>query len=157
MEKRNKTHSLGRVLLTGATRFLGIHILMELMKQKECFTEIYALVSPTKRQTPEKRLKNLLFYFESTDFDELIGTRVFAVPGDITQEGVFEEPLEVKFDTVINCAADVSHFAYDDKLERINTGGVKNLLSFCRANKAALIQISTISVGGVYRKRKTRR
>ncbi len=153
-EKEIKTHSLGRVLLTGATGFLGIHILMELMKQKECFTEIYALVRPTKRQTPEKRLKNLLFYFESTDFDELIGTRVFAVPGDITQEGVFEEPLEVKFDTVINCAADVSHFAYDDKLERINTGGVKNLLSFCRANKAALIQISTISVGGVYRKEK---
>lgn len=151
-EEAVKTHKLGRIFITGATGFLGIHILMELMKQKDCFSEIYALVRPTKRQTPEKRLKNLLFYFESTDFEDMIGKRVFAVPGDITSDGILETVPDIKFDTVINCAANVAHFAFDDKLDRVNTEAVKNLLQFCRDRKASLIQISTISVGGIYRK-----
>nr|MCR5502821.1 SDR family oxidoreductase [Lachnospiraceae bacterium] len=132
--------------------FLGIHILLELLKHPEYYDRIYCLVRPTKRQTGERRLRARLMFFDEAEAVEEIGKTVFALQGDISAEEIFEQKPDVKIDTVINCAADVSHFAYDDKLERTNTGGVKNLLRFCAENGAKFIQVSTISVGGIYRK-----
>lgn len=146
------TQRLGNILITGVTGFLGLHILMELLKVQDQWERIYCLVRPTKRLDPEKRLKNILFYYGDADYGELFGARLFALSGDLAKDMVFDNGFAGKIDTVINCAANVSHFAYDDKLERINVGGVRNLLKFCEAQKAALVQISTISVGGVYRK-----
>lgn len=146
-----ESRKLGNVLLTGATGFLGLHILMEILKEPDSYDNIFCLIRPTKRLSPEKRLKNLLFYFENESFAELIGKKIFAVSGDISKPLIFDDPLDVSFNTVINCAADVSHFAYDDKLDRINTGGVRNLLGQCKKD-SMFIQISTISVGGIYKR-----
>ncbi|MBP1586274.1 MAG: amino acid adenylation domain-containing protein [Lachnospiraceae bacterium] len=141
----------GNVLLTGATGFLGLHVLMELIKDDSLFDNIYCLIRPTKRLNPEQRLTNLLFYFESAECEELIGERIFAVPGDISTKKIFDEDPGVRFDTVINCAADVKHYATDDKLDRVNTEGVRNLISLCEKDGASLVQVSTISVSGFYR------
>ena len=142
----------GNVLLTGATGFLGLHVLMELLKDPDSFDNIYCLIRPTKRLTPPKRLKNLLFYFENTDFDELLGSRVFAVSGNIANKKIFDEEVNAHFDTVINCAADVAHFAVDDKLDKVNTEGVRNLLALSEKNGALFVQVSTISVSGFFKK-----
>jgi thioester reductase-like protein len=75
---------------------------------------------------------------------------LFALDGDISNPKIFAEPFDGRIDTVINCAADVSHFAFDDKLDRVNTGGVRNLTQLCAEHCAALVQVSTISIGGVY-------
>lgn len=149
-----KSRSLGNVLLTGATGFLGIHILLELLEQPWLYEKIYCLVRPTKRLDETKRLRSTLFYFGDNDYGEEFGNRLFALNGDIAEESIFVEPFKGKIDTVINCAANVAHFAYDDKLEQINTVGVRNLLDFCKKQKASLLQISTISVGGVSPKKK---
>ncbi len=141
----------GNVLLTGATGFLGLHVLMELLKDPDSFDNIYCLIRPTKRLTPLKRLKNLLFYFENTDCEEMLETRIFAVSGNIANKKIFDEDIDVHFDTVINCAADVAHFAYDDKLDKVNTEGVRNLLNLCEKNAARFVQVSTISVSGFYK------
>ncbi len=147
----DKKRRHGNILLTGATGFLGLHVLMELLKEPESFDNIYCLIRPTKRLDPPKRLKNLLFYFENTECEEMLGTRIFAVSGNIENKKIFDEEIPVKFDTVINCAADVAHFAYDDKLDKVNTEGVRNLLKICEKNEARFVQVSTISVSGFYK------
>ncbi|MCR5118659.1 MAG: amino acid adenylation domain-containing protein [Lachnospiraceae bacterium] len=143
---------LGNVLLTGATGFLGLHMLTEILKNPEDYDKVYCLIRPSERLDPTKRLKNLLNFFESADYVTLLGERVFPLSGDISKEEIFDADPGVKFDTVINCAANVAHFAYGDKLERVNTGGVKNLLELCEKQKAMFVQVSTISVGGLYEK-----
>lgn len=143
---------LGNVLLTGATGFLGLHVLMELLKSPDSFDKVYCLIRPTKRLAPLKRLKNLLIFFENTDCEEMLGSRIFAVSGNIAGKKIFDEETDVRFDTVINCAADVAHFAFDDKLEKVNTEGVRNLLALCEKNGALFVQVSTISVSGFYKK-----
>jgi len=144
-----KTHRLGTVLLTGATGFLGTHVLVELIRRRDICDKIYCLVRATKRQSSERRLRSTLFYYEETDYDEEIGTRVFAVNGDITGDTLSNELDGVKIDTVINCAANVSHFAYDDKLMRVNTDAVSKLIAFCERQNAEFVQVSTISVAGM--------
>ncbi len=149
--ERTVCHRLGNILLTGVTGFLGIHILLELLKRPDVWDRIYCLIRPTERLTAEKRLRSALFYYGEEDGDGLIGKKLFAVEGDMENETVFSRPFAGSIQTVIHCAANVAHFAYDDKLERINTGGVKKLLAFCKKQGAALVQVSTISISGVSR------
>ena len=143
-------HGLGNILLTGASGFLGIHVLAQLLRRRDAWYNVYCLIRPTKRQTPEKRLKSTLFYYEETSCEDIYGKCLFALDGDISNPKIFAEPFDGRIDTVINCAADVSHFAFDDKLDRVNTGGVRNLTDLCAEHGAALVQVSTISIGGVY-------
>ncbi len=55
---------------------------------------------------------------------------------------------DVPFQTLVNCAACVKHFAADEILEKINVAGVKNLTDLCTISNKKFIQISTVSVGG---------
>ena len=68
--------------------------------------------------------------------------------GDITSKEQVESFAAYKFQTLINCAACVNHFAAGDVLEKINVHGVENLIDFCKNNGRRLIQISTVSVAG---------
>lgn len=139
---------LGTVLLTGVTGFLGIHVLLELLRQPAAWDNILCLVRPTRRLSGEQRLKGVLFYYGEADGAGLLGKRLFPVEGDLETDlsaALGDRPV----DTVLNCAASVAHFAYDDKLRRSNVEGVRRLLAFCRSRGAALAQVSTISVAGV--------
>ncbi|MCR4646223.1 MAG: amino acid adenylation domain-containing protein [Oscillospiraceae bacterium] len=150
VEGKPERHRLGNVLLTGVTGFLGIHVLAALLRQPELWDNIWCLARPSRRQSPEQRLKSTLFYFEENDCSEYLGKNLFAVPGDITEETIFDQPFTEHLDTVINCAANVSHFGFDDTFDRINVRGVMHLLELCKKHGAELVQASTISVGGVY-------
>ena len=62
------------------------------------------------------------------------------IDGDITK------PIDrLPVSTVINCAAVVKHFSAGTEIEDVNIGGVKNLIDYCLANHARLIQVSTMS------------
>lgn len=50
---------------------------------------------------------------------------------------------------MINCAASVKHFADMEFLKSVNVHGVENLTRLCLEKGARLVQISTVSVGGV--------
>lgn len=140
---------LGNVLLTGVTGYLGIHILVDLLKNPEWCGRIVCLSRPKKTLTALKRVKSSLFYYAEEDFSEGYGKKWLAVEGDITDPGIFVQECPVPIDTIINAAADVSHFSYGDNLEKINTEGVKNLIRFAKKEQAVLCQISTISVAGM--------
>ena len=89
----------------------------------------------------------LMYYFENP-CEELFKERIICVEGDNTSKEQVEGFAAYKFQTIINCAACVKHFAAGDVLEKINVHGVENLIDFCKNNGRRLIQISTVSVAG---------
>lgn len=137
---------LGDIMLTGATGFLGIHILKAYLDNYD--GKVYCLVRKGKYESMEKRMMHMLMYYFDNPCEELFKDRIICVDGDITSKEQVEKFSDYKFHTLINCAACVKHFAAGDVLEKINVHGVENLIEFCKNNGRRLIQISTVSVAG---------
>ena len=138
--------SLGDIMITGATGFLGIHILKAYLDNYE--GKVYCLVRKGAYESMEKRMMHMLMYYFDNPCQELFHDRIICVDGDITSKEQVEGFAAYKFRTIINCAACVKHFAADDILEKVNVQGVQNLIDFCKNNGRRLIQISTVSVAG---------
>ena len=135
---------LKSVLLTGSTGFLGIHVLKELMNQQ---IKVVALIRGGKLD-PKSRLLGLLSYYFDSPLIEEVDKYVTIVDGDVTDDTLGEKLEKLEFDTIINCAAIVKHFSNDDIIERVNVGGVKNLIEVAKKKNVRLVQISTLSVAG---------
>ncbi|MGB9977985.1 amino acid adenylation domain-containing protein [Methanobacterium sp.] len=145
--RNGELQEVGNVLLTGATGFLGIHILRDFLENE--IGMVYCMLRKGRRSTSlEERLKTLLFYYFSESYEDLFGSRIHIIEGDISNKSDFNKALTFPIDTVINCAANVKHYASGTQIEDINVGGVVNALEFCKKKDAKLIQISTVSVGG---------
>ena len=139
--------SLGHVLLTGSTGFLGIHVLRELLENTS--ESVTCLIRKGRLASARKRLEVMLVYYFDTDYREAFDSgRLRVIDGDITDAGLVSELQNAGFKTLINCAASVKHFANDDILERVNVAGVKNLIDLCEETGSRLVQISTVSVAG---------
>ena len=159
----------GRTLfVTGATGFLGQPLLEKILWSAPGVTRIHVLIRAkrqlgTRVQTPAERLRRELF--ESSVFDrlrvrhgeayeEFIESKLSAVAGDISREGLDLEPstrdeLARTVDFIINSAAVVSFDApLDDALE-LNALGPGRVAAFARAcDHALLIHVSTAYVCG---------
>lgn len=140
------SEAMGNVLLTGATGFLGAHILKTMLET--CRNTIYCLLRQGSAPSVEKRLKSMLVYYFSNPYEELFGNRIIVIEGDITDADKMEELKQYDFARVVNCAACVKHFSADDTLERVNYQGVLNLIRLCSETGRELVQISTVSVAG---------
>ena len=138
--------ALGNVLLTGANGFLGAHILKNMIDNED--NTIYCLLRKGKASTLEKRLKSMLVYYFSNPYEELFGSRIQLIEGDITDAAKVGSLEQYDFERVINCAACVKHFSADDTLEQVNYQGVLNLIRLCEKTGRELIQISTVSIAG---------
>jgi len=142
--RKSDTRPLGNMLLTGATGFLGAHVLHEYIG---CYSGVaYCLV---RGANGEKRLMNILHYYFSDTFESLFGSRIVVIRGDVTDSDAFAALSDAPIDTVINCAANVKHFSAGTDIHDINVGGVRNAIAFARAKGCRLVQISTVSVGGM--------
>ncbi|MBQ5970400.1 MAG: amino acid adenylation domain-containing protein [Clostridia bacterium] len=136
--------SVGNLLLTGASGFLGIHVLREYLTQSD--GTLYCLL---RGKDPQQRLKRLYFYYFGEPLEPYFENgRIKILNGDITDNDSLKAAEEIPFDTLINCAALVKHFVKDDSLERINVQGVRNLIDLCKRTGKRLIQTSTVSVAG---------
>lgn len=144
---KGERQPLGNVLLTGATGFLGIHILKEYLDTQT--GKIYCLMRGHNNVPAENRLKAMLFYYFEDAFEELFDKRIFIIQGDVTHSEPFDYLLNEPVDTVINCAANVKHFSKGTDIEDVNIGGVKNIIAYCLKTRARMIHISTMSVGGM--------
>ena len=142
--RRGDRQPLGKVLLTGATGYLGIHILRDLIDSEA--TEIHCLVRGKTLEAAERRLKSLLFYYFDNSFADLFGTRLHIVLGDVTSD--FDENLQV--DTIFNCAAIVKHFSEGTEIEDVNIGGAQRCVDYCVKTGAKLVHISTASTRGLW-------
>lgn len=137
---------VGDAILTGATGFLGMHVLKAYLERS--VGRITCLVCKGYFETPEDRLKASLNYYFEDPMDELFGKRIFCVEGDITDAKSLDKLDDIEGACVINCAACVKHFVSDDILDRINFHGVENLADMCVRSGKRLVHISTLSVGG---------
>ena len=141
----SKSRPIGNILLTGATGYMGIHVLEEYLKNES--GKVWCLVRKGKYKSALERLRYSMFYYFQ---DPLAGMeeRIEVIDGDVTDYETFRKLEQLPIDTVFNCAANVKHFSSGTDIEDINVGGVENALRFCLATGARLIHFSTISVGG---------
>ena len=140
-EKQN----LGNVLLTGATGFLGAHVLNELMQKEN--GKIYCLIRSDQADDRRGRLKEILQYYFGDRYASEINKRIIPIIGDIEKEGLSDEmPLDVQ--TVIHTAASVKHYGSYSYFHRVNTEGTSHVIEYAKKMRAKLIHISTLSVSG---------
>ena len=139
--------TMGNVFLAGATGFLGIHVLHNLILRDDV-PHIYCLVRPNKVLSAESRLRTLLAYYFDDAYEELFRSgRIAVVQGDVTDAKVFQQFNE-PIDVLINCAANVKHFSAGTDIEDINITGAQNCIDLCLRLGARFIQTSTGSVAG---------
>ena len=145
--RKGEKRPLGNVLLTGATGYLGIHILRELIDGDS--SNIYCLVRGKTLDDAERRLKRLLFFYFENSFKSIFGQRLHVILGDVTSD-LCSVADNLNIDTVINCAAIVKHFSEGTEIEDVNIGGAQQCVDFCIKTNARLIHISTASTRGYW-------
>ena len=154
--RKGERRTLGNVLLTGATGYLGIHILRELIDSDA--PNIYCLVRGKTQEKAENRLRTLLFYYFANSFKELFGRRLHVILGDVTEDLTEKlstlncqlSTLNSQLSTVFNCAAIVKHFAEGTEIEDVNIGGARRCVDLCLKTGATLVHVSTASTRGMW-------
>ena len=132
--------SLGNVLLTGATGFLGAHILDAYLKFES--GTIWCLV-----RGGEDRLKGILEHYFGDTYATELGNRIRVLDGDITRPEL-ADCLPGDIQTVIHTAATVKHYGPWDYFRSINIQGTKHVIDYAKRVGAKLLHISTVSVSG---------
>ena len=139
---------VGDVLLTGSTGYLGIHVLHELLES--CQSHIYCIVRASSDHAALVRLmETYKFYFRQSLSQSQLA-RISVVAGDLTEDQCLSLCEESGVSLVVNCAANVRHFAKESQLIPINTDSVCRLARFCEKTHARLVQISTLGIAGLY-------
>lgn len=141
--------NVGNILLTGATGFLGIHILADYL-DKDSGTA-YCLVRGKDNNDSINRLRELLQFYFGDKYAET--DRIEVICADLQKDkfGLQDSEyfaLAQKVDFVINCAASVKHYGSYKYFYEVNVESVKRLIDFCKYANAKLIHTSTLSVSG---------
>ena len=149
--KEIENNKVGNVLLTGATGYLGIHILEKLLENEE--GKVYILIRKEPGMTIEQKLLNKMHYYFGTKYDKYLGNKIVIFQGDITKDGfglqqkeLFELGNEVT--TIINSAAKVSHYGNYIEFYNTNVKSVDKLIDFANIFKCKIYHVSTLSISG---------
>jgi nucleoside-diphosphate-sugar epimerase len=127
------------ILVTGATGFVGSHLLLQLLESKERVCAIYrnsASISKTKALFQLYKKENLF-------------KKITWVQADITDVPSLELAFK-NVDYVYHCAALVSFDPKDEEvLRKVNIEGTANVVNFCLAyNVKKLCHVSSIAALG---------
>ena len=146
-----KNYNPNGILLTGATGFLGIHVLEDFLTNTDC--NIYCIIREQPGITVSTKLLQKMNYYFGNKYDEFINKRIFAVSGDISNSGFGlnqEELLQIanSIDVVIHCAANVAHFGNYKDFYKSNVISTKYIIDFCKSFNKKLYHISTTGIGG---------
>ncbi|NIM12781.1 MAG: AMP-binding protein [Candidatus Aminicenantes bacterium] len=139
-----------KILLTGATGFLGAHLAAELLKTTNA--EIYLLVRGKSVEDSTRRLERRLSYYFGPDFYHLNEERLHVVQGDLCSPGVGMDDSRFKslsetIDVVLHSAANVKHFGHYQDFYQTNVLGTEKLLQFSMTGKQKDFHyISSLSV-----------
>ena len=165
--RNGKRQTIGDVLLTGATGYLGIHILNELLTNYH--GKIICPIRAKDNDEALNRIKTLFFYyFERTEAFSHFDERVIAFAAEVTQPDALDKAAETNWLspsdrrscdsslftlhsslTVVNCVANVKHFSAGNDIEMVNIESVRHLITFCLRTGSRLIHISTNSIAGI--------
>ena len=119
---------MSRVLLTGATGFLGMEVLARLLEAGD--RDVHALVRAGSKEAAEERLDGVLrkLWRDPAPYRG----RVHALPGDLTH-GVAAPEEEI--DVVCHCAASIAFDLPLDEARAINVEGTREVVGFARECK----------------------
>ena len=137
---------LGNVMITGATGYMGAHLLAQYLKEEKGFA--YCMLRKGKFDSAKDRIQNMMYYYFDNRYEDDINNRVKVVEGDVTDYKSFEVFEKEPINTVFNCAANVKHFSSGTDIEDINVGGAVNCAKLCEKIGARLVHFSTVSVAG---------
>ncbi|MBN1871642.1 MAG: SDR family oxidoreductase [Candidatus Omnitrophica bacterium] len=144
------------IFITGATGFLGIHLIKEFLQHMD--NRIYVLVRGIDSSHIESRKNELISHLLRMGVDGKISSRITAVSGDITCENLGLRDVDLdymssKIDTVYHCAA-VCNFGCDiDEIRNVNVKGTERLLKLTlnwhsQGRLKDVNHISTVYVAG---------
>ncbi|MFC4494596.1 amino acid adenylation domain-containing protein [Streptomyces ovatisporus] len=135
----------GRVLLTGATGFLGSHLLDELLRSGH---RVSCLVRADNAEEGRSRLRATFgkFALDASRIDE-----VEICPGDLARPyfGLGEEQYEAwahGVSEVYHAAAHINFVLPYHTVKHTNVDGLRRLLEFCGVNRTPLRVVSTLGV-----------
>lgn len=139
------------ILLTGATGYLGSHILYDLLQQTKA--KVYALVRPSQGGSSGiERIQSVMSGYFGLGISDLIKGRVKTVYGDLEQadlglSAVDRQMLELRIDGIIHSAADVRHFGDSAAFDRTNVTGTLELLKIAQAKPGVSFHhVSTMGI-----------
>jgi len=135
------------ILVTGATGFLGIHVVKKLLESGN--ETVYCLLHSGGM---ERFCDFYRWYFREVPAD--LSSRVRVIEGDITCERLHlseeqYEELASSIGEIYHCAADVRHYtAAEEVILKANLTGTEHVLALARLAGAVLYHMSTSSVSG---------
>ncbi|MBR5656053.1 MAG: AMP-binding protein [Prevotella sp.] len=135
------------ILLTGATGFLGIHVLAQLLNNDHLEDDfsLYCLVRATSEDEARQRLRRELSLHA---LPESLASHpaLHIVLGDATSSDTFKPLIDKSIDAVVHCAANVRHFSPSTQIIDDNEGMARCIIDFCTASRARLYMVSTLSL-----------
>lgn len=159
---RYRVEMVGRpprsVLLTGATGFLGAHLLHSLIKDTEA--TVYCLVRAASEEQADARLKKTLKSYGL--YDELVNfhveERIVPIPGDLAKPllGLDEEifkMLATEIDAILHNGAEVNLVKPYSALKSANVLGTQEVLRLAVTNGLAKTRVKPVhyvSTNGVF-------
>jgi len=141
---RIKEKTNDAVLITGASGYLGMHILFELLETTN--RKIYALVR-------DKDKFNALKYHYFQNGLEQYQNRFEVIEGDITKNNcglsyAVDKLIKNEVTDVFHTAANVKHYGPLGEFKQVNVDGTYNILKKCAEMNAKMHHVSTVSVCG---------
>jgi thioester reductase-like protein len=139
-----------RILLTGATGFVGAFLLRELLRRTSA--RVSCLVRAPSAPRAFERLREALERFGL--WSEIDAARLEAIPGEISQPELGldrsrYESLSFAIDAVYHCAALVNFVYPYRRLKPVNVDGTKHLIRFAsQGRRKQLHHISSLAVYG---------
>ena len=146
-----KIPSHKNILLFGATGFLGIHILYNLLIDTDY--NIYCIIREKDNMNSKQRItESLNFYFKDLKIKDY-ADRLNIISGDLLKSnfGVSDYKytnLGKNIDCVIDTAAIVKHYGDYKLFHDLNVLGTKRVINFCTKYNIPLHYVSTLSVSG---------
>jgi thioester reductase-like protein len=147
----------GKVLLTGATGFVGMEVLARYLERTD--RDLTCLVRADSDTAAQARLDQVL--------DNLFGdrasayaARITAIPAELTADSLGLAPerrdrIAAETDTIVHSAASVSFSMPLDEARAVNVEGTRRMLEFARLTRASgglhrYAQVSTAYVAGTH-------